>query len=144
MIASGFSCPPYCPAIAGGAGLRARICEVWHKVKIILHLGAHRTATTTLQSGLERNATGLADLGLAVWTPRRTRSGLFSGLIHKPEDVTERIERLGHRATGVIRIEIERLARQGMRQLLISEENMLGAARNNLRCERLYPLVDER
>lgn len=144
MIAAGSFCPLICPDIAGLAGLRAHIGEVWRKVKIILHLGAHRTATTTFQSELERNAEGLGDLGLAVWTPRRTRSGLFSGLIHKPEDVTEAIERQGHRASGVIRIEIERLARRGMRQLLISEENVIGAARNNLRSERLYPHADER
>lgn len=144
MIAAGFHCPPIGIAVAGGAGLRARIGEAWHKVKILLHLGAHRTATTTFQSGLERSAAGLADLGLAVWTPKRTRSGLLSGLIHRPEDVTEQIERQGHRATGVIRIELERLARSGMRQVLISEENVIGAARNNLRQERLYPLVDER
>jgi len=144
MIAAGFHCPPIGTAAAGGVGLRARIGEVWHKVKILLHLGAHRTATTTFQSGLERNAAGLADLGLAIWTPRRTRSGLLSGLIHCPEDVTERIERQGHRATGVIRIELDRLAKSGMRQVLISEENLIGAARNNLRQERLYPLVDER
>jgi hypothetical protein len=44
----------------------------------------------------------------------------------------------------LIRIEMARLRMSGARQLIVSEENMIGATRNNLRQRQLYPLLDER
>ena len=111
---------------------------------INLHLGAHRNASTTLQQFLDRNETVLRQSGCAVWTPARTRKGLFAGLIERPEDITEQIERRAARSIGLIAIEIERLARAGHAQLLISDENIIGTTRNNLRHVRLYPNADER
>lgn len=111
---------------------------------INLHLGAHRNASTTFQQFLDRNETVLRQSGCAVWTPARTRKGLFAGLIERPEDITEQIERRAARSIGLIAIEIERLARAGQAQLLISDENIMGTTRNNLRQVRLYPNADER
>lgn len=111
---------------------------------INLHIGAHRNATTTFQQFLKRNQSTLRHAGVDVWTPDRTRNGLFSGLIERPEDVTEQIERRGQRSCGVIAIELELAARAGRNQVLIAEENMIGSTRNNLRQGRLYPLPDER
>jgi hypothetical protein len=113
-------------------------------LEINLHIGAHRNASTTMQQFLDRNQTGLRQTGVEVWTPSRTRKGLFAGLIERPEDVTEQLERRGSRSCGLIAIEMERLVRAGRRQLLISDENMIGTTRNNLRHVRLYPRVDER
>lgn len=113
-------------------------------MEISLHIGAHRNATTTLQQFLDRNRLSLRQSGVEVWTPERTRNGLFSGLVERPEDITELIERRGARSSGLIGIELELLARAGRRQVLISEENMIGSTRNNLRQVRLYPLADER
>lgn len=111
---------------------------------ISLHLGAHRNASSTLQQFLDRNQAGLRQSGVEVWTPARTRQGLFAGLIERPEDITEHLERRAARSIGLIAVEIERLARAGRQHLLISDENMIGTTRNNLRQLRLYPRVSER
>ena len=113
-------------------------------LEISLHIGAHRSATTTMQQFLDRNRPTLRQSGVEIWTPERTRNGLFSGLVERPEDITEQIERRGLRSSGLIAIELELLARAGRRQVLISDENMIGSTRNNLRQVRLYPLADER
>jgi hypothetical protein len=122
----------------------AQRCKVGTILDIILHMGAHRTATTTLQNLIHRNRAELAMAGIAAWTPERTRNGLFAGLIHAPETLTDQVERRGARSCGVIAVELARLAQSGHRQLIVSEENMLGAARNNMRQGRLYPQLAER
>ena len=48
---------------------------------IILHLGAHRTATTSFQHYLRANAAGLGAAGIGVWGPETTRDGLLAGVI---------------------------------------------------------------
>jgi len=111
---------------------------------VILHLGAHRCATTTLQMYLARNAAALARAGIAIWTPDRTRGGLFAGLVQRPQDITLADERLAHRSMGVIAVETGRLEQAGTRRLIVSEENMLGTLPNNLREGALYPLLDKR
>ena len=113
-------------------------------MEINLHLGAHRTASTTLQQFLDRNTAALRQSGIEVWTPARTRKGLFSGLFERPEDVTLEMERRGNRSLGLIAIEMERARRAGCSSLLISDENMIGSTRNNLRQQQLYPLLTER
>ena len=111
---------------------------------INLHIGVHRTASTTLQRFLDRNTAVLHQSGVEAWTPARTRKGLFSGLFERPEDVTEAIERRGNRSCGLIAVELERARRMGRISLLISDENMVGSARNNLRQQQLYPLLADR
>lgn len=113
-------------------------------MRTILHLGAHRTASTTFQAFVQANEALLRAHGIAAWTPERTRAGLFSGLIRRPEEITIQTEKRALRSSGLIRVEIERHARQGLSHLVVSEENMIGATRNNLRARLLYPMVDER
>lgn len=110
----------------------------------ILHIGAHRTGTTTLQQFLMRNRTELRQSGVAVWTPDQTRYGLFAGLIHRPHSITPQEERRGARSCGLIGIELARLQQSQCRQLIVSEENMIGSVRNNLQLSRLYPDLDQR
>lgn len=114
------------------------IKAIWHKaigpMEIILHLGAHRCATTTFQAFLDLNRTRLADHGVAVWTPQNTRSGLFDGVICQPgQDATAHIARL---RTAQGRLDAD--------QLIVSEENMIGAPRNNLNHASLYPDLPRR
>jgi hypothetical protein len=66
------------------------------------------------------------------------------GLIWDPLDITIEDERLGLRAIGRLRIEMDRLERAGQTALVISEKNIIGSTRANLRRVRLYPLIDER
>lgn len=118
--------------------------EAWRVVDVILHLGAHRTASTTFQTYLERERMSLAAQGVAVWTPERTRSGLFSGLIGRPDERSPMHMLRAARSSGLIRIEAQRLENEGFDKLVVSEENMIGAARDNLRSFALYPDAAER
>lgn len=113
-------------------------------MEIILHLGAHRCASTTFQSYMWTNREILANAGLTSWTPRRTGDGLMRGMMRHPALITLEDERQAIRSVGRIRIELDRLRRAGQRTLIISEENLLGSMKNNLRDARLYPLLRER
>lgn len=113
-------------------------------MEITLHLGAHRTGTKTLQSYLSRNRGALGRQGIAVWGPERTRAGLYSGLVRRPDAIDLATERRGHRSVSVIRVESQRLETLGTRHLIVSEENMLGSILCNLQARSLYPLAGER
>lgn len=131
------------------ATLALRMCKavVLHggrAMEVILHIGMHRTGTTSFQALLRQNKAVLAARAMTVWGPDRTRNGLFTGLIHNPEELTPDMIRRGDRAAGLIRIEMERSARSGQTRLLVSEENIAGSIRSNLRSSRLYPQIDGR
>lgn len=113
-------------------------------MEIMLHLGAHRCGSSSFQAFLWNNRAELSKRGLATWTPRRTRDGLLAGLIRNPADITIEDERKAIRSVGRVRVEVARIKRAGQDALLISEENMLGSMRNNIKETRLYPLVGER
>ncbi|MFW8593499.1 hypothetical protein [Cribrihabitans neustonicus] len=111
-------------------------------MKLILHTGAHRCATTSFQEYLRQNAPVLAPQGLAVWGPQRTRNGLFHGIQPGPAAATGR--NLARRAGGRLRLHLEACRSEGLQQLLISDENMLGTLRENLRLGALYCGAGER
>ena len=113
-------------------------------MEIMLHLGAHRSASTSFQTYLWNNRDRLAKRGLTTWIPKRTRDGLLAGLFRNPAKISVEDERKAIRSVGRVRLEIERLRRAGQDGLLISEENMLGSMRNNVVQTRLYPLAGER
>ncbi len=105
----------------------------------ILHLGAHRTGTTTLQAYLRRNREALLDLRIAVWEPERMRGGLANGLTGATGALTPQAMRTAGRSVGLMRLEMARLEMAGIDRLLVSEENMIGSVRDNLMRSRLYP-----
>ena len=113
-------------------------------VDVILHIGAHRTGTTTFQQYLENNRDHLHEIGTQVWGPKRTRAGLFSGLVKKPTDISDATVRRGDRSNGLIRMEMDRLAQAGVKSLIVSEENMFGTMWNNLQTAQLYPETQAR
>lgn len=128
-------------------GVRHHILAAWavfsggasHLMDVILHLGAHRTGTTTLQTYLENNRDNLNEIDTEFWGPNRTRSGLFSGLIKSPDGLTPDAMQRGARSSGLIQMEMGRLDLAGVKSLLVSEENMIGVMRDNLITGRLYP-----
>lgn len=109
-------------------------------MKVILHIGAHRTGTTTFQDYLRRNADPLKGQGLVSWGPERTRKGLFAGIQPGP-GVGRNAAR---HARGRIGLRLEQAARSGAKTVLISDENMMGSVRRNLRNRSLYADVGER
>ena len=62
---------------------------------IILHLGAHRAASTSFQTYLRGADAQLAGQGIGFWGPQRTRKGLFHDLPEQPSNSVR-----GRRAAG--------------------------------------------
>ena len=105
-------------------------------MRIVLHLGAHRTATTTLQHVLGDSQPALHRAGLVFWGPKRLRAGLFDGLY---DDGAVLPARKAGRAAGRIALNLTQAALAGAGTLLVSEENMLGTMRQITLAQRLYP-----
>ena len=112
--------------------------------EVVLHIGAHRTGTTSLQHHLHNNQLNLNKNGIAYWGPERTRSGLFAGLVKEPARLSEADRDRARYASALIGMELDRLASCGTRQLVVSEENMIGDMRCNLDARALYPSLRRR
>lgn len=112
-------------------------------MEIILHLGAHRTATTSFQHYARANAATLSAAGVAVWGPEITRDGLLSGVIPACGTRGGAMAQLT-RARGRIALRLERARAEGIARVIVSDENMIGAPRLCLRRSRLYPGIGER
>ncbi len=108
-------------------------------LEVILHIGAHRTGTTSLQRALQQNRHNLRKVGVAFWGPRDTRGGLFSGLLRASTRDDDESRHLIKRNRGAIKMEMKRLEERGVVTLLVSEENIMGSMRNNLHTGFLYP-----
>ncbi len=113
-------------------------------VQVVLHVGAHRTGSTSLQRALAANRPLMARQGVAYWGPGMLRDGLFSGLLRDPLRGDPETLRLCRRNCGLVGVELSRLAERGRRMLLISEENMLGTMGANLLTGTLYPAASMR
>lgn len=108
---------------------------------VILHIGAHRCATTSFQAYMRRNAAKLEQDGIGFWGPRRMRGGLSSGLLPGPRVFNGRA--MTQRAIGRIRINLDD-CKQWLKTLVVSDENMLGMMRANVRTADLYGGAGER
>jgi len=111
-------------------------------VDVILHIGAHRTGTTTFQSYLRDNADALKTSGIGFWGPRRTRRGLFAGILPRPAVANRRNRE--QRGIGRVRLSCAATENKGYTHLVISDENMIGSVGENLGKLSLYPGVGER
>lgn len=107
-------------------------------MRVILHLGAQRSATTTFQRYMRANAPALAAEGIGFWGPHRLRSGgLFEGLYAGPNgDVPDAAVFAARRKVAAA---LRRTEAQGLHTLVISDENMIGSVKGNMRRAALYP-----
>lgn len=115
---------------------------IFRLMDIILHLGAHRTGSTSFQHYLRGNRARLVEDGTAIWEPHMLRRGLMDGLFARPRLLNGRD--LQRRAMGRVRLHAAQAERTGIQRLLVSEENMIGAPRACLRAALLYPAIGER
>lgn len=119
---------------------------VWQKARwlmdVILHIGAHRCATTSFQHYMRIHKEQLSAIGIGFWGPLRTRSGLFRGLLPGPDAPCTRDAK--KRALGRVRLQCKQSAASGVRHLVVSDENMVGTMRANLRLASLYSGAGER
>lgn len=81
----------------------------------------------------------LTGQGIGFWGPQRTRNGLFHGVSDSPAQ-----SRAGQRAAGRVQLGCATAARSGVAVLVVSDENMIGTPRANLRARALYPQIGER
>ncbi|MFY9211507.1 MAG: hypothetical protein WAO69_10300 [Aestuariivita sp.] len=119
---------------------------IWQKAQnlmdVILHIGAHRCASTSFQHYMRANSGLLQQGGIGFWGPLRTRSGLFRGIQPGPEIRLNR--NLTGRAIGRVQLRCAQSANSGTRTLVVSDENMMGSMRANLRLAELYSGAGER
>lgn len=124
--------------------MSAQVSGQWSLMDVTLHLGVHRTGVTTLQHFLRRNAIPLRRMGLASWLSAETRRGMMSALVRRPEAVSLMDERIGRRSLRGMRLRQDRLARQGVGRLIVSEPAMIGMPSQCLVQGRIYPWPSER
>lgn len=105
---------------------------------VILHLGAHRTGTTTFQHFVRGHLQTLDENGIGFWGPGRTRKSVFPGMFH---NIPPRAPR---RAEGRVRMLTAKAEARGITKLLVSDENMLGTCTYGFRHAALYPAAGER
>ncbi len=129
------------PGMAGGTGPDQR--KALQLMDITLHLGAHRSASTSFQYYMRKNLARLAASGTGFWGPQQMRKGLMEGVVF-PRPGPAPAERQFRRARGRILLQIAKLEEAGIDRLVISDENMIGAPRDCLRNMRLYPAIGER
>ncbi len=108
-------------------------------MEIFLHLGAHRTASTSFQAYLRSNRDDLNSAGLGFWGPWRTRNGLLNDVVERPDTHAK-----AQRAAGRVQLAVAQAQRKGFQHLLVSDENMLGTPRRCLRDGVLYAGAGER
>jgi hypothetical protein len=120
---------------------------LWRKgivrlMDIVLHIGAHRTGSTSFQHYLRGNRERLAADGTDLWEPRMLRKGMLDGLFSKP--LLRNGRDIQARAMGRVRINTAYAEHTGAKRLLVTDENMIGAPRACVRAGSLYPSIGER
>ncbi len=104
-----------------------------------LHIGAHRTGTTSFQHYMRAHRVDLQALEVAYWGPARTRKGMFEGVLARKGPDMPRLT-----ARRRIGSHVRRLGAAGHKQLIVSDENMMGSVRKNLTQADLYRDVGKR
>ena len=106
-------------------------------MKVLVHLGVHKTATTFIQSQLANNRQALAAKGFGVagiWAVRRRFTSLFDRLAWF-DPVWRSVTR------PTLRRKLDKLMaeHQGIDTFLLSDENLAGTIAANYLFGRLYP-----
>lgn len=108
-----------------------------------LHLGAHKTATTYLQTRLEMSADVLSAFGVRVVLPEEMRS--FTGLAFaKNRQTSLRQQLAAWKGRSALSAELAEIERSAPPTILISEENIIGNSRQILRTGKLYHQARQR
>ena len=122
-----------------GAAFWQRLRQI---MDVILHVGAHHCAADCFQTYLRRNLGALLQSGTGVWGPWHARMAQLDALQPGPSNSSGRQARA--RALNLVRQGRDRTRNFGVRRLVISDADMLGSVRVNLRLADLYSGVGER
>src|SRR5262245_11993981 len=106
-------------------------------MKVLVHLGVHKTATTFIQSQLANNRQALAEKGFGmagIWAVRKRFTNLFDRLAW-----FDPVWRFLTRST--LRRKLDKLMgeSEGVHTFLLSDENLTGTIAANYFFGRLYP-----
>jgi len=118
--------------------------------RLVLHLGAHRTGSTSLQACLHQNRPVLSAAAIGYWGPAALRRGRFPGLyksFNPGEDpAAQAAETREIIATNreIFRRRLKNQRGMGHRHLMVSDENLLGDMQLNLARGCLYQNADDR
>lgn len=104
-------------------------------MKTVVHLGAHKTATTYLQTLLARNVVALERNGVGYLHPKTLRP-LFATAPRR-NTKTERARRVASRA-WVLKHKLENARDLQRKRMLISEELLIGSLRGLMQGRGLY------
>ncbi len=110
-------------------------------MKVILHIGAHRCATRSIQSYMTRKSDWLSQYGIAYLGPERTRTGLLHGVQPGAVAIGGRDPVL--RAKGRIALQMAGLRDAGTASVVISDAALLGSFEQSLSLCQLYPGAGE-
>ncbi len=117
---------------------------------IKLHIGAHRTGTTSLQAALHGQRDALSLNGIGYWGPHAMRRKRFPQVFQAFEKTPQSADELAviddivATNTKLLADRINYQAQIGHEQMLVSEENILGNMKINLTTAALYPDLQER
>lgn len=121
------------------------MAEIAQKDRIRLHIGAHRTGTTSLQAALHRQRPNLSARGVGFWGPHAMRAGRYPGVFRWPgmgpisAEERENIDIIVKNNTPLLEQRLKYQLDLGHRQIILSEENILGAIKVNFKLSELYP-----
>jgi hypothetical protein len=105
---------------------------------LALHLGAHKTATTTLQRAFDSRRRELLRLGTGYLGPGDLRDE--PGLVFpRPEMAADRVAQVQGRTARLLDTLVPAALGARRSRLLVSEENIIGTPRLMLRHAALYP-----
>ncbi|WP_187429239.1 hypothetical protein [Roseobacter fucihabitans] len=105
-------------------------------MKVVLHIGAHLTGTSTFQDYMHRHVAPLQEAGVRYWGPQQTRGGLFRGLFPEPLNALVRDAR--RRAEGRVKLRLRAVEASGAQTLIVSDANMAGPLGDMIDDNRLY------
>ncbi|MFK7879773.1 hypothetical protein [Roseobacter sp.] len=97
---------------------------------VTLHIGAHRTGTSTFQDYMRRHVDALASEGVGYWGPGRRRRGVFRR-IASPSTKSKR-GRLHYGADECVKMQLKEAQERGIHTLIVSDENVAGTVRGNI------------
>lgn len=101
--------------------------------QLVLHLGAHKTATTSIQQALETQRAALNSRGTALILPRDLRRGGTGSEGDNHGDVPSLATQL-----------LDFSRRDRIQRIVVSEENLIGSSGQNLARKSLYPNITRR
>lgn len=116
---------------------------------LVLHIGAHRTGSTTVERTITGTIAAKPDCGVALWAPRRLRDiEGFQAVTRRLDGNAEPVDKDAAVALDGLASRLARDAAQersrGVKTLILSEENMMGGMRNNFRTGTFYGDVGRR